>query len=253
MKARLLFVDDRSRRIQEAIAEYSRDYFLTIAPNVPEALKALSNHDYAVVSLDHDLEAREFQDVDDSDCGMEVIRYLRKTGWPKDKPRPEFWIHSFNAFAAGNMVGSLREMGFQASLHVLNYAKHEIGIVAGCFDGLHPGYIRLLEDAKRVCSYLVVALHEDPSLQNPAKLKPILTVAERTELLMAIRYVDEVIPYRTEADLDDLLGCADVRIVGSDHKGHSTRPNLNIPTYYHVRDHEWSNTRYKQMIAESLA
>jgi glycerol-3-phosphate cytidylyltransferase len=253
VKAKLLFVDDRARRIREAIAQYGKDFDLTIAPNVQEALKALSHHDFTVVSLDHDLEGHEFQDTDAADCGMEVIRYLRKTGWPPGRKKPQFWIHSYNAFAATNMVGSLRELGFEASLHVLRYPKYETGIVAGAFDGIHPGYIRLFEDCKTVCSYLIVALHIDPSYQNSEKLKPILSVEERKEILMAVRYVDEVIPYRTEADLDDLFDLADVRIVGSDHQGSSTRPNLGIKTYYHIRNHEWSNTRYKQLIAESLA
>lgn len=253
MKAKLLFVDDRARRIREAIAQYGSIYDLTIAPNVPEALKALSGGEFDIVSLDHDMEAQEFQDPDDPGCAMEIIRYIRKTGWPGHKCKPEFWVHSYNAFAAHSMLGSLQELGFTARLNTLRYPKYDRGLLAGCFDVIHPGYIRLFQEAKHVCSYLVIALHIDPSLENPEKLKPVLTVEERTEILYSIRYVDEVIPYRTEDDLDVLLHSVDVRIVGSDHQGHTTRPDLAIPTYYHVREHEWSSSRYKHLIAESLS
>ena len=39
----------------------------------------------------------------------------------------------------------------------------KIGFLAGAFDVIHPGYIRMFKDAKTVCDYLIVGLHEDPS------------------------------------------------------------------------------------------
>lgn len=127
--------------------------------------------------------------------------------------------------------------------------KYKRGIIAGAFDIIHPGYIRMFQDAKEVCDTLIIALHVDPSAEHPYKLKPILTVEERTEVLLAIRYVDEVVTYKTEADLDKLLTTVDVRIVGSDHRGMSTRPNLGIPTFYHNRKtHKWSSTALKTAI-----
>lgn len=252
MKPKMLFVDDRARRIRAAFRQYGVEYHLTIAPNVVEALHALSSEEFNVVSLDHDLDGTEFQDPLAPQAAMEIIRYIEKTGWPGTKHKPEFWIHTYNGFAAQLMIGSLRTLGFAVESRTLRYPRYARGIVAGAFDIIHPGYIRLLQDAKRVCEYLIVALHEDPSLENPQKIKPILSVAERVEILSAIMYVDEVIPYKTEMDLDSLFQYADVRIVGSDHAGKSRRPYLGTKTYYHNRDHDWSSTRFKELIAAEI-
>ena len=131
----------------------------------------------------------------------------------------------------------------------------KIGFLAGNFDVFHPGYIRMFEDSKSVCDFLVVGLHADPSLERPEKFKPILTVAERIEMLMAIRFVDQILVYKTEADLVNLLGQInpDVRILGSDYNGRGyTGDHLGIPIHYHVRDHQWSTTKFKKEIAKSL-
>jgi hypothetical protein len=45
---------------------------------------------------------------------MEVVRYLEKTGWPANKPRPRIRVHSRNIFAAYLMVTRLNAMGFYA-------------------------------------------------------------------------------------------------------------------------------------------
>jgi cytidyltransferase-like protein len=48
------------------------------------------------------------------------------------------------------------------------------GVIAGNFDVLHPGYIAMFEECKKYCDRLIVCLHEDPSIERPEKLKPIL-------------------------------------------------------------------------------
>ena len=63
---------------------------------------------------------------------------------------------------------------------------------------MHPGYIRMFADAKQHCNHLTVALHEDPSMARPHKLKPVQTVEERKEILKAIKYVDDVVVYQAE-------------------------------------------------------
>ena len=80
------------------------------------------------------------------------------------------------------------------------------GIIAGNFDVIHTGYVRFFKDAKNnACDWLIVALHVDPTIERPNKAKPILTAEERTEILMALKYVDEVLYYNTEAELFELL------------------------------------------------
>lgn len=136
--------------------------------------------------------------------------------------------------------------------------KYPVGLVAGAFDVIHPGYILLLRDAKSICHHLIVALHRDPSREKPlTKLPPVLSVEERTMILLAIRYVDEVIPYDTEAELFLLLSARkpDVRILGDDYRRmvkRVTGATLRIPVYYHPRTTEWTATLFKERIADTI-
>lgn len=130
------------------------------------------------------------------------------------------------------------------------------GLIAGNFDVIHPGYVRFFKDAKQnACDWLIVALHVDPTIERPHKAKPILTAHERTEILMALKWVDEVTYYNTEKELVQLLKAVrpNVRILGSDYSEKPyTGDTLGIPVYYHVRDHEWSTTRFKNKITEQV-
>lgn len=110
-KAKMLFVDDRSKRLHYALENFP-EYEITLAPNVPEALRAMSAQNFDVISLDHDLSGHDFEDPDSTGCGMEIVRYIEKTGWPPQRKRPEFWVHSSNLFAAHLMTVSLVELGF---------------------------------------------------------------------------------------------------------------------------------------------
>ena len=58
-----------------------------------------------------------------------------------------------------------------------------IGVIAGNFDAIHPGYIHMFNECKKYCNYLIVLLHEDPPNERPEKLKPILSVKERLLIL----------------------------------------------------------------------
>ena len=79
------------------------------------------------------------------------------------------------------------------------------GVIAGNFDVLHPGYIKMFKECKKNCDFFIVLLHEDPSVERPEKLKPILSVEERTEMLMSMEMIDYVQSYKKEADLYHLL------------------------------------------------
>ena len=128
------------------------------------------------------------------------------------------------------------------------------GVMAGNFDVIHPGYIKMFQEMAKNCDCLIMLLHTDPSIERPHKLKPILTVQERKELLMQIRPVRDVFVYTYEAQLYDLLklGEFDVRFIGEDYIGKPfTGDDLNIPIHYIKRDHGWSTTKFKQLIAES--
>lgn len=114
MKRKLLFLDDRTKRIHSALRQFSADYDVTIACNVKECLRELSRENFDIVMLDHDLRGVDFEDPDSPECGMEVVRYLGKTGWPEGKSKPVFKVHSSNLFASHLMVQELRKIGLTA-------------------------------------------------------------------------------------------------------------------------------------------
>jgi len=137
------------------------------------------------------------------------------------------------------------------SLGTVNIKK---GVIAGNFDVIHPGYISMFKECKANCDAFVVLLHTDPSIERPHKLKPILSSDERKEMLMSIKYIDDVIRYTYEEQLYDLLkvGEFDVRFLGDDYKGKPfTGDDLKIPIHYLNRYHGWSTTKFKQLIAKS--
>ena len=132
---------------------------------------------------------------------------------------------------------------------------YEKGIIAGSFDLIHPGYIRMFDEAKQVCRYLVVALQTDPTLDRPDKCKPVQSWDDRRDILRSLRQVDEVIPYSTEESLRKLLGATDydIRILGSDYIGKRfTGDDLQKPTYYCNRNHDYSLTDLKKKIVDSM-
>lgn len=123
---RILFVDDRSKRIHAALKLFLElGDEVTIATNVREALRLMSAQDFDIVSLDHDLDGCDFEDPDSTTCGMEIVRYLEKTGWPPERFAPEFVIHSKNLFAGHLMVTRLRGIGLSAIYKAFDYEKKE--------------------------------------------------------------------------------------------------------------------------------
>ena len=129
------------------------------------------------------------------------------------------------------------------------------GFTCSCFDLMHPGHIKMLQDARNQCDYLIVGLQEDPTIDRPkTKNKPIQTMEERYIMVCAIRFVDEVMLYRTEDDLYKYLkeNKPDIRILGSDYKGKDfTGKDLDIDIYYHKRDHNWSSTELRKRIKKN--
>lgn len=110
-KPRLLFLDDRTKRLHSALERFSKDYDVVLVCNVKECLRQLANEDFDVVHMDHDLRGVDFEDPESSECGMEVVRYLQKTGWPEGKKKPEFRVHSSNIFAGHLMFRELKKLG----------------------------------------------------------------------------------------------------------------------------------------------
>lgn len=128
------------------------------------------------------------------------------------------------------------------------------GIVAGAFDIIHPGYCKMFQECKNYCDHLTVALHEDPSTENK-KIKPILSIKERIDVLSSIKYIDDIITYKTEKEWFNILNSNmyDIRFLGDDYKNKDfTGKNLNIKIHFIDRSHGYSTTKLKQKIKDSL-
>ena len=129
------------------------------------------------------------------------------------------------------------------------------GFTCSCFDLMHPGHIKMLQDARNQCDYLIVGLQTDPTIDRPnTKNKPIQTLEERQIMLSAVRFIDEIMIYDTEDNLYKYLkkNKPDIRILGSDYKGKDfTGKDLYIDIYYHKRDHDWSSTEMRQRIIKN--
>jgi len=129
------------------------------------------------------------------------------------------------------------------------------GIIAGAFDVIHPGYIKMFKDAKAHCNHLTVALHLDPSIERDVKLKPVHTKEERREILLGLKDVDEVVFYEVENQFLNYLksGEYDVRFLGTDYlKGNYTGKDISIDIVWLSRDHDYSTTRLKSLIYNSI-
>jgi glycerol-3-phosphate cytidylyltransferase len=133
-------------------------------------------------------------------------------------------------------------------------SEERVGIIASCFDLFHAGHVLALCEAKENCDRLVVALQSDPTLDSPEKNKPVQNLFERYVQVNACKYVDQIIPYDTEADLLNLLTGYDwdVRFLGDDYRGRTnfTGYGLDIPIHYLSRKHDYSSSSLRERIVQ---
>ena len=127
--------------------------------------------------------------------------------------------------------------------------KYNIGFTASTFDLLHAGHILMLREAKEQCEYLICGLQVDPTIDRDNKNQPIQTLTERFIQLSACKYVDEIVPYVTEADLEEVLRAypINVRILGEEYRhtnftGRDICKSRDIALYFNKRDHKMSSS-----------
>jgi glycerol-3-phosphate cytidylyltransferase len=133
----------------------------------------------------------------------------------------------------------------------------KVGFTCSTFDLLHAGHVSMLRDAKSQCDYLICGLQMDPSIDRENKNAPIQTVVERYTQLKAVGYVDEIIPYSTEKDLEDILSMyhIDVRILGEEYRdkdftGKDICRKRDIDLYFNKRDHRFSSSDLRKRVTE---
>lgn len=137
--------------------------------------------------------------------------------------------------------------------------QKRVGITFSTFDLLHAGHIAMLSEAKKHCDYLIAALQTDPTIDRPdTKNKPVQTIVERQIQLQAVRYVDEIVVYQTEKDLEDILLTLpiDVRILGVEYQdrdftGKDICEKRGIDLVFNGRDHSFSSSNLRRRVAEA--
>tara|TARA_B100000035_G_scaffold78327_1_gene65438 strand:- start:6055 stop:6468 length:414 start_codon:yes stop_codon:yes gene_type:complete len=132
-----------------------------------------------------------------------------------------------------------------------------VGITFSTFDLFHTGHVAMLKEASQHCDHMIVGLQSDPSIDRPEKNKPIQSVFERYVQLAGCRYVNEVIPYETEKDLEDILLTynIDKRFIGEEYKtkdftGKQICVDKGIEIYYNKRQHSFSSSNLRQRIID---
>jgi len=136
--------------------------------------------------------------------------------------------------------------------------RGKIGFTCSAFDLLHAGHILMLEEAKANCEYLIVGLQNDPTMDRPEKNKPVQSIVERYIQLTACRYVDDIIVYNTEKDLEDLLTVLpiNIRFLGVEYEDKNfTGKDIcllrGIDLYFNKRDHRFSSSELRTRTANS--
>ena len=134
----------------------------------------------------------------------------------------------------------------------------KIGFQCSSFDMLHAGHVTMLKQEKELCDYLKVALQVDPTIDRPdTKNKPVQSVYERYVQLQAVKYVDEILVYETEADLLNLIQSQTMHIrflsdeyIGKDFTGKQYCLDNGIELYYHKRQHTYSSSEIRNRVYE---
>ena len=129
-------------------------------------------------------------------------------------------------------------------------------ITYGTFDLLHYGHVNLLQRAKKLGDYLIVAISTDEFNWNEKQKKCYFPYEKRKQLLEAIRYVDLVIPEESwdqkRTDVHDYQ--ADVFVIGDDWKGKfDFLREEGVEVVYLPRTPEISSTRIKKDLYDANA
>ena len=121
-------------------------------------------------------------------------------------------------------------------------------ITYGTFDLLHYGHINLLQRAKALGDYLIVALSTDEFNSQEKNKITYFSYEERKRLLEAIRYVDLVIPEQNwEQKISDVKEFkVDTFVMGDDWKGKFDFLKDYCEVVYLERTPEISTTKIKK-------
>lgn len=133
------------------------------------------------------------------------------------------------------------------------YGGEVKGFTCSTFDLLHAGHILMLKEIRERCDYLIVGIQTDPTIDRPkSKNKPIQSIVERSIQIQAVKYVDEVVVYDTEQDLEDLLRLLpiNIRFLGEEYRnkpftGKTICVDRGIQIHYNTRSHNFSTSELR--------
>ena len=138
----------------------------------------------------------------------------------------------------------------------------KVGFTCSTFDMFHAGHIMMLKEEKEHCDHLIVGIQVDPTIDRPdTKNAPVMSIYERFVCVSSCKYVDEVLVYNTEKDLENLLATQNIhiRFLGDEYKtkeftGKQICLLKNIQFFFHKRLHTYSSTdlRKRVYIAEDM-
>lgn len=131
-----------------------------------------------------------------------------------------------------------------------------VGFTCSAFDLFHAGHVAMLAECKQHCDYLIVGLQVDPSKDRPEKNSPVQSVYERYIQLRGCTYVDEIIPYENEKDLENLLAIEDihVRFLGKEYEnkkitGEEICDKRGIRLHFNNRLHSYSSSELRNRLS----
>ena len=121
----------------------------------------------------------------------------------------------------------------------------------GCFDVLHLGHLRLLEYAKSCGDYLTVGIDSDERVQQAKGPKrPINDENFRKEMLLSIRWVDNVVVFNTDEELENLVKThADKMVIGSDYRDRRVIGSQYSEVIFFDKIEGYSTTRLVERIS----
>lgn len=115
----------------------------------------------------------------------------------------------------------------------------------------------MLREAKSVCDHLICGIQVNPKTDRPEKNEPVQSIVERYIQLAAVNYVDEIVPYATEGDLEDILEAypINIRILGEEYRnkdftGRDICKKRGIELYFNKRDHRFSSSSLRKIVAD---
>jgi glycerol-3-phosphate cytidylyltransferase len=106
--------------------------------------------------------------------------------------------------------------------------KNKIVMTAGSFDLAHYGHLKLLQKAKQLGDFLIVAVSTDKLIKQHKEMSPIISYRDRVAMIKALKCVDKVVKQTKLIDIEQFKALkADVYVIGSDWKDRTDNEGLN--------------------------